>query len=134
MFKLLFGRRRRSISELETIQQERSSAVRRVLCIMGLIFLALVAFLGSMLVLPAWLELQSLRQQKDSMQRRLLRAEDEEEAAHSRYIWMMGPEYFEQIARDRANQAKAGETVIRRPTPAHRTLSSPASRDNSSGN
>ena len=29
---------------------------------------------------------------------------------------MSDPEYFEQVARDRANQAKTGEYIIRRPT------------------
>jgi hypothetical protein len=28
------------------------------------------------------------------------------------------PEYYEQLARDRADMAKEGETIIRRPTPA----------------
>ena len=130
MFKFFTRRRRRSNVELEIIQQERSHAVRRLLGTMGLIFLASVAFLGTMIVLPAWLELQSLRQQKASTERRLLKAQEEEEAAHSRYIWMMDPEYFEQIARDRANQAKDGETVVRRPTAADRPRPTPAQRDN----
>ena len=86
-----------------------------MLSICGLIFLAFAAFLGFTLVLPASLELQSLQQQRESVLQRLNRAQEEEEEAHDRFIWMMDPEYFEQIARDRANQAKEGETVIRLP-------------------
>lgn len=114
---LLFPHRKRpTLEELEFIRQSRSLGIRRVLGVSGLIFLALVAFLASMLVLPPLLELQTLRQEKERVERKLQRARDEEDEAHSRFLWMMDPEYFEQIARDRANQAKEGETVIRRPS------------------
>lgn len=115
----LFPRRRPTQEEIEFTQQTRSAGIRRVLGVSGLIFLALVAFLASMLVLPPLLELQTLRREKERVELRLQHAQHEEAEAHNRYIWMMDPEYFEQIARDRANQAKEGETVIRRPnTPA----------------
>lgn len=92
--------------------------IRRVLGVSALIFLGLVAFLGTMLMLQPMLELQKLRQEKEQTEFQLRRARAEEAEAHSRYIWMTDPEYFEQVARDRANLAKEGETIIRRPTPA----------------
>ena len=62
---------------------------------------------------------QKLRQQREHTEFQLRRARAEEAEAHSRYIWMTtDPEYYEQLARDRADMAKEGETVIRRPTPA----------------
>lgn len=113
----LFPKRRRPTQEeLEYTRQNRSLGIRHVLSVSGLIFLALVAFLASMLVLPPLLELQTLRREKEQVELRLQRAQYEETEAHNRYLWMMDPEYFEQIARDRANQAKEGETVIRRPS------------------
>ena len=119
----LFPKRRRlTHAELEYVQQNRSLGIRHVLVVSGLIFLALVAFLASMLVLPPMLELEKLRHEKERVEKRLQRAQYEEMEAHNLYLWMMDPEYFEQVARDRANQAKEGETVIRRPNePAHPT-------------
>lgn len=108
-------RNRTTLEEQEIIRQSRSRGIRHVLSVSGLIFLALVAFLASMLVLPQRLELQTLHREKERVELRLKRAQEEETEAHNRYLWMMDPEYFEQIARDRANQAKDGETVIRRP-------------------
>lgn len=118
MIPFLTRRKRPTLDEMELIRQSRSQGIRRVLGVSGLIFLALVAFLASILVLPQRLELQSLQRKLERTELRLKRAQDEEAAAHSRYIWMMDPEYFEQMARDRANLAKDGETVIRRPDPA----------------
>ncbi len=99
-------------------RQRQNQGLGHMLSICGLIFLALEAFLGTMLVLPAWLELQNLRRQHEAIAFKLNKARDEEEETHDRFIWMMDPEYFEQIARDRANQAKDGEIVIRRATAA----------------
>lgn len=127
--RLFRKRRRPTQEELEYTQQSRSLGIRRVLGVSGLIFLALVAFLASMLVVPPMLELQNLRRERERVELRLQRAQYEEAEAHSRYLWMMDPEYFEQIARDRANQAKEGETVIRRPnTPAQPLPQPPAPR------
>lgn len=108
-------RRRPTLEEQEVIRQSRSQGIRRVLGVSGLIFLALEAFLASMLVLTPMLDLQTQHHELERTRQRLQRARDEEDEAHSRYLWMMDPEYFEQVARDRANQAKDGETVIRRP-------------------
>lgn len=115
MINIFTRRKRPTHQELEFLRHNRSMGIRRVLGVSGLIFLALVAFLASMLVLPPMLELQNLQREKELVELRLQRAQNEESEAHNRYIWMMDPEYFEQIARDRANQAKEGETVIRRP-------------------
>lgn len=114
----IFRRRRPTLEEQAVIQQSRSRGIRSVLSVSGLVFLALVAFLATALVLPPLHELHALRKERERVLHRLQRAQDEEYEAHSRYLWMMDPEYFEQIARDRANQAKPGETVIRRPAPA----------------
>lgn len=121
-------RKRPSLEEQEEIRQNRSQGIRRVLGVSGLIFLALVAFLASMLVLPPMLELQNLRREKERVELLLKRAQEEEHEAHSRYLWMMDPEYFEQIARDRANQAKEGETVIRRPSAPEPPATPPAEK------
>ena len=115
---MFLRRRRPTLEEQAVIQQSRSRGIRSVLSVSGLIFLALVGFLATALVLPPLRDLQELRKERERVERRLQRAQDEENDAHSRYIWMMDPEYFEQMARDRANLAKDGETVIRRPDPA----------------
>ncbi len=112
------SKRHRNQEEQDRRREEQMRAIWHMLSVCGLIFLSFTAFLGFILVLPAWLELQSLQQKKESVIRRLNKAQEEEEETHNRYIWMMDPEYFEQTARDRANQAKDGETVIRRPGPA----------------
>ncbi|MBR5895774.1 MAG: septum formation initiator family protein [Akkermansia sp.] len=108
-----------TLEELERIRAQRSMGIRRVLGVSALIFLGFVAFLGSMLILPPMLELQKLKQEKEHTEFQLRRARAEEAEAHSRYLWMTtDPEYYEQLARDRADMAKDGETVIRRPSPA----------------
>lgn len=113
----LFSRRRRTLEELESIRADRSKGVRHIMVVSGIIFLALVAFLGSMLVVPPMLTLEALRLEQERAELMLRRAKADEAEARSRYMWMMDPEYFEQLARDRANQAKDGEKVIRRPSP-----------------
>ena len=128
--RILPKRRRLSQAELEFMQHSRSMGIRHVLLVSGLIFLALVAFLASMLVLPPMLELENLRHEKERVELRLLRAQFEEAEAHDRFLWMMDPEYFEQIARDRANQAKEGETVIRRPNSPYKPIQPPTPRRN----
>lgn len=110
-----FPSRRRSIEELEEIRASRSNGIRGVLRVSGIIFLVLVSFLVSMLLLTPFLELYSLRQEKEHVEELLRRARMEEEKAHNHFLWMTDPEYYEQIARDSANQAKEGEHVIRRP-------------------
>lgn len=115
----LLSHRRLNREEQDRRREQQMQAIWRMLSICGLIFLSFTVFLGFILVLPAWLELQSLRQQRESVVERLIKAQEEEEEARNRFIWMMDPEYFERTARDRANQAKDGETVIRRPGPAN---------------
>ena len=125
-----FRRNRPTLEEQAVIQQSRSRGIRSVLSVSGLVFLALVGFLATALVLPPLQELQALRKEKERVLHRLQRAQDEEQEAHSRYLWMMDPEYFEQIARDRANQAKEGETVIRRPAAVAPSATRPATSRN----
>lgn len=113
----LFNRRYRTLEELESIREHRTKGVRNILVVTGIIFLTFVAFLGGMLVVPPMLTLETLRLEQERAELMLRRAKAEEAEARSRYMWMMDPEYFEQLARDRANQAKDGEKVIRRPSP-----------------
>ena len=113
----LFSRRRRTLEEIEIIRVDRSKGVHHIMVVSGIIILAFVAFLGSMLVVPPMLTLEELRLEQERAEMLLRQARAEEAEAKSRFIWMMDPEYFEQMARDRANQAKDGEKVIRQPSP-----------------
>ncbi|MBR5523319.1 MAG: hypothetical protein IKV82_07635 [Akkermansia sp.] len=113
----LFSRHRRTLEELEIIRADRSKGVHHIMVVSGIIILAFVAFLGSMLVVPPMLTLEALRLEQERAEMLLRRAKAEEAEAKSRFMWMMDPEYFEQMARDRANQAKEGEKVIRQPSP-----------------
>ena len=88
----------------------------------GLIFLVLVAVIASMLLLTPVLELNNLEQERKRAEHLLKRAKATESEAYNKYLWMSDPEYFEQVARDRANQAKEGETIVRRPTEEERKL------------
>ncbi len=96
-------------------REHRSDGIRGVLGVSGLILLVLVSFMVSTLVLPPLLELDALKLEREAVQRQLVNAKKDEEEAHNRYLWMQDAEYFENIARDRADQAKEGETVIRIP-------------------
>lgn len=111
----LFRKRRRTLEELEEVRSSRAAGIRSVITVLGIIFLVLVSFLVSMLALTPMLELQALRQQKKRVEELLILKRKEEKEAHDRFRWTADPEYFEQLARDRANMAMEGETVIRRP-------------------
>lgn len=111
----LFHKRRRTLEELEEVRSSRAAGIRSVITVLGIIFLVLVSFLVSMLALTPMLELQALRQQKKRVEELLILKRKEEKEAHDRFRWTSDPEYFEQLARDRANMAMEGETVIRRP-------------------
>lgn len=112
----VFRKRNRSVEELDEMRTIRSNGIRGVLGVSGIIFLVLVAFLVSMVLLTPFLQLYSLKQEKEHVEVQLHHAQEEEEEALNRYLWARGDaEYYEQIARDRANQAKDGEHVIRRP-------------------
>lgn len=111
----LFRKRRRTLEELEEVRSGRAAGIRAVITVLGIIFLVLVTFLVSMLALTPMLELQALRQQKKRVEELLILKRKEEKEAHDRFRWTADPEYFEQLARDRANMALEGETVIRRP-------------------
>ncbi len=112
----IFRRRRPpTLEELEERREHRSDGIRGVLGVSGLILLVLVSFMVSTLVLPPLLELDALKLEREAVERQLRNAEKDEEEAYHRYLWMQDAEYFENIARDRADQAKEGETVIRIP-------------------
>ena len=109
----------RTLEELEAIREKRTKGIHHFMGVSALIFMGLVAFLGSMLILRPMMELQQLRQLKEQTLYELEKARAEEAEAHNRYVWMTtDPEYYEQLARDRADMAKEGESIIRRPTPA----------------
>ncbi len=107
------GKRRPTLEELEVTRQHRSNGIRCVIGVSTLILLVLVTFLLSTLVLPPLLELHILNRQLETAKAQLRHAIQEEEEARNRFFWMKDPEYFEQIARERAGLAKPGETVIR---------------------
>ena len=111
----LFRTRRRTLEELEEVRSGRAAGIRAVITVLGIIFLVLVSFLVSMMAPTPMLELQALRQQKKRVEELLILKRKEEKEAHDRFRWTADPEYFEQLARDRANMAMEGETVIRRP-------------------
>ncbi len=113
LFSFLSDRPRPTLEELEREREHRSDGIRGVLGVTTIILLVLVAFLVSTLVLPPLLELHTLNRQLETAQRQLEHARAEEEEAQKRFFWMQDPEYFEQIARERADQAKPGETIIR---------------------
>lgn len=116
MFDFFQLRRMPTLEEIERERERRSRGIRSMLKVAGIIFLALVAFISSMLLLNPMLQLHSLEQEKVRAEQQLLKARQVESEAYHRFLWMDDPEYFEQIARDRANQAKAGEHIVRRPT------------------
>lgn len=116
MFDFFKLRRMPTLEELEREHERRSRGIRSMLKVAGIIFLALVAFISSMLLLNPMLQLHSLEQEKVRAELQLKKAKLVENEAYHRFLWMDDPEYFEQIARDRANQAKAGEHIVRRPT------------------
>ncbi len=109
----LRSRHRPTLEELEASRRRHSNGVRCVLGVATLILLVLVSFLLSTLVLPPLLDLHLLNRQLETAQAQLRHAKEEEEEARNRLFWMSDPEYFEQIARERADMAKPGETVIR---------------------
>ncbi len=109
----------RRIPTLEEIQEQRdirSKGIHGMIKVAGIIFLVLVALIASMLLLTPILELHTLEQERDRAEQQLRRAKATEVEAYNKLLWMSDPEYFEQMARDRANQAKVGERIIRRPT------------------
>ncbi len=107
-----------TLEEIETQRYQRTQGIRRVMGVSSLILLGFVSFLGSMLVLQPMLELQELRHDKEQKEYQLELARKEEQEARNRALWMNDPEYYETTARDRADMAKPGETIIRRPSPA----------------
>ncbi len=105
-----------TLEEIEEQRLNRSRGIRGMIKVTGIIFLVLVAFLASMTLLTPLFELHALEQEKERAQAQLQRAKAVEAEAYNRFLWMSDPEYFEQMARDRANQAKSGEHIVRRPT------------------
>lgn len=113
----------RRIPTLEEIQEQRdirSKGIHGMIKVAGIIFLVLVALIASMLLLNPILELHTLEQERARAEQQLRRAKATEAEAYNKLLWMSDPEYFEQMARDRANQAKEGEHIIRRPTAEER--------------
>ncbi len=120
MLPSFFTRRIPTLEEIEAQRLSRTQGIRGMIKVAGIIVLVLVAFLSSMLLLTPLMELHALEQEREQAQHRLKRAKAVESEAYNRFLWMSDPEYFEQMARDRANQAKAGEHIIRRPTAEER--------------
>lgn len=117
-----FNRRIPTLVEIEEQRDNRSRGIRGMIKVTGVIFLVLVAVIASMLLLTPILELHTLEQERDRALVQLRKAKAVEAEASNKSLWMSDPEYFEQIARDRANQAKEGEHIIRRPTAEEQRL------------
>lgn len=124
-----FHRRYRNLDERDALRVQRSVGIRGVLGVVAVILLVLAAFIAAMVVLSPLFELNNLREEKVMVYKQLEQAKREEKQAEDRYRWMMDPEYFEQVARDRANLAKDGETVIRRPARVKVVPTVPRGRD-----
>ena len=122
MFFPFFSRRGPTLEEIEHRRDIHSRGIRGMIKVTGLILLALVAIIASMLLLNPVLELHTLEQERDRAQDQLKTAQTTETEARNQFLWMSDPEYYEQLARDRANQAKEGEFIIRRPTAEDRKL------------
>ena len=122
MYLPFFSRRIPTLEEIKHQQDLRSRGIHGMIKVTGLIFLVLVAVIASMLLLTPVLELNNLEQERKRAEHLLKRAKATESEAYNKYLWMSDPEYFEQVARDRANQAKEGETIVRRPTEEERKL------------
>lgn len=122
MYLPFFKHRIPTLLELEEQRDLRTRGIRGMIKVTGIIILVLVALIASMLLLNPILELHLLEQERDRAQVQLQNAKAREAEAHNKSLWMNDPEYFEQIARDRANQAKEGEFIIRRPTAEERRL------------
>ncbi len=103
---------RPTLEEVEAAREQRANGIRGVIGVTTLILLVLVSFLVSTLVLQPLLEIASLKREREQALVLLHQAEKDEQEARNHYNWMHDPEYFEQIAREGANQAKPGETVI----------------------
>lgn len=112
---LPFLRRHKTLAELEQIAIDRTSGIRRMIAVIGIIFLVVITFLVSMLVLNPMFELHALKQEKKLVEEKLRIIQQEEKEAKNRYLWTSDPEYFENLARDRAGMVMEGETVIRPP-------------------
>ncbi len=116
--QLLRKRKRRIIQPAQdSALEERDDGIRSVVSVLGLILIVLVSLVISMLILTPQFELHHLRQELAETQLLLKKARQREQEALNNYRWMQDPEYFEQIARDRATLALPEEHVIRQAEP-----------------
>lgn len=120
MFRFFRRRRGYNLLEREMLAAQRTRGVRQLVCVAAVIVLVVASFVGTMIVLSPLYELYELRGERQFMEEKLHEAKMNEEMHRDHYRWMQDPEYFEQIARDRANMAKPGEKVIRISEPSHR--------------
>ena len=116
----LFKRKVPTLKEIQERRDKRNKGLHGVIKVGGIIFLVLAAVIISMLLLSPVLELHKLEQERELALQQLQQAMATETEARNKFQWMSDPEYFEQIARDRANQAKEGETIVRSPTAEER--------------
>ncbi|MGN0820785.1 MAG: septum formation initiator family protein [Akkermansia sp.] len=105
-------------SEPESPENARERGVNSLIRVFAIILLSLFFFVGGSIVLTPLIQLHALRQQQQVAEQTLERVKEEEAEAINRYLWIQDPEYYEQIARDRANMAKPGEVVVRPPAPS----------------
>ena len=92
MFDFFKLRRMPTLEEIERDRERRSRGIRSMLKVAGIIFLALVAFISSMLLLNPMLQLHSLEQEKVRAEQQLQKAKLVEDEAYHRFLWMDDPE------------------------------------------
>ncbi len=108
-------RQRPTLEEVEMRRAARADGLKSLLPVMGIILLVILFFLLTLIIFRPLRDLRRLEQDKASMQGRLEDARADHEKARNEFRWMSDPEYFENVARDRANLAKPGETILRQP-------------------
>ncbi len=108
------NKRQRSLDKMQGIErEERNEGISRIYFLL-VVLLFIGIFIGvAFIILPPHTELASLREELEAKREQVARAKAQEEQARAHLKWLEDPEYAEQIARDQANQAMEGETIIR---------------------
>ncbi|MFI3244348.1 MAG: septum formation initiator family protein [Akkermansia sp.] len=112
------NKRQRSLEQMQGIErEERNHGLERIYFLLIVLLFISICVGVSAFLLPPHTELASLREELEAKREQVARAKAKEEQARAHLKWLEDPEYAEQIARDQANQAMEGETIIR-PKPA----------------
>lgn len=102
-----------SLAEMQGIEPENTPQLRSISLLLAIVAIGILVISLTAIMLPSHAELASLRERLRHTEEQLAKAKKEEEQARNHLKWMQDPEYAEQIARDKANQALPFETIIR---------------------